>query len=272
MDTSFMRVHETHHQRFQRQGLPVMRSDEPTSRSRSSTVATPCVGFRPTCAVVLIPSKSEFKDAQCDLWWRKEDYLQFQREACSDLRLQCAIKSISVKEAKKLLYQPSQDEVADSELSCLKGSSCSEDEADANKWLHPLSKKYFSNTTLVMSHETSDICESKLPTHPSPVTKQVATPSLNVSYENLVSLDSCSDDTIDNAHWNLNLCVEVKQPVPLRECESTNKRNHSANSGIMSSQTKGLMAICGIFSFALPVVGYFVMNHHFSFFGFGGEY
>lgn len=270
LDSSFMRVHdESHHGRFpvHHQSKPMDQTPQLEKQSR--------VGFHPTCKVVLIPSKREFSDAQCDLWWQKEDFLHFQREACSDLRLQCVSRSMSVKEAKTFLYQPSKDDTHTDSLLPVTSSLSRSESGDGN-WLHPGSRKCYSSTNLSSSYgldETEeDEEEETIYTHPSPVTKRSAPPAMmNISYDNLVDLDSSSDEDILDLHWNLNLCIKVNQPIPLRPpCESSNKRRRSDDSSLLSSETKGMMAICGIFSFALPVVGYFLLNHHFSFFGFGG--
>jgi hypothetical protein len=268
LDSSFMRVHdESQHNRH-----PVHHQSKGMDLTQSLVKASR-VGFHPTCNVVLIPNKREFSEAQCDLWWRKEDFLHFQREACSDLRMQCVSRSMSVKEAKTFLYQPQKDEIYnDSSLPLT--SSLNRSESGDDNWLHPGSRKCYSSTNLSSSSYDLDTEEEEaIYTHPSPVTKRTAPPAMiNISYENLVDLDSSSDEVID-LHWNLNLCVKVSQPIPLRPpSESSNKRHRGEDSSLLSSETKGMMAICGIFSFALPVVGYFLMNHHFSFFSFGGGY
>jgi len=65
------------------------------------------VGFNQLVQVILIPEKSELKDAQLDLWWEKHDYAMFQQSAHSEIRLYSSYEKVTFREAKKKLYQPS---------------------------------------------------------------------------------------------------------------------------------------------------------------------
>lgn len=65
------------------------------------------VVFNQLVQVVLIPEKSELKEARLDLWWEKQDYAVFQQSAHSEIRLYCSYEKVTFREAKKKLYQPS---------------------------------------------------------------------------------------------------------------------------------------------------------------------
>lgn len=65
------------------------------------------VVFNQLVQVVLIPEKSELKEAQLDLWWEKQDYAVFQKSAHSEIRLYSSYEKVTFREAKKKLYQPS---------------------------------------------------------------------------------------------------------------------------------------------------------------------
>jgi len=65
------------------------------------------VVFNQLVQVVLIPEKSELKEARLDLWWEKQDYAVFQQSAHSEIRLYSSYEKVTFREAKKKLYQPS---------------------------------------------------------------------------------------------------------------------------------------------------------------------
>lgn len=64
------------------------------------------VRFYRFSSVILIPSRVEYRMAECDLWWQREDFVTFQQTARSELSLLCRIDNIGVREARRRLYQP----------------------------------------------------------------------------------------------------------------------------------------------------------------------
>lgn len=76
------------------------------------------VKFNPSLRVVLIPSRGEFKQVglQSVLWWNSCDYINFQNNANSEIRMLVSFENITAKQARKKLYQSS-DIVDNDEIS-----------------------------------------------------------------------------------------------------------------------------------------------------------
>mmetsp|Transcript_4944 Transcript_4944/g.6812 ORF Transcript_4944/g.6812 Transcript_4944/m.6812 type:complete len:389 (-) Transcript_4944:227-1393(-) len=64
------------------------------------------LSFRDFVDVVLIPSRNEFRAACCDLWWTRNDFLQNQQATISEIRQYAAQESLSPRDARRKLYQP----------------------------------------------------------------------------------------------------------------------------------------------------------------------
>ena len=65
------------------------------------------VSFSERVRVVLVPSRLEYKQAKLIplLWWNGEEYLSFQQQAYSELRLFSTSENIDMKQARVRLYQ-----------------------------------------------------------------------------------------------------------------------------------------------------------------------
>jgi hypothetical protein len=71
------------------------------------------VNFSSSLKVVLIPSRQEYKDAGCNLWWSSEDFSAFQDSARSEVKTLSLHENIHPKEAKAKLYQPNPRDLED---------------------------------------------------------------------------------------------------------------------------------------------------------------
>lgn len=91
----------------------------------SSSEPIRSVGFKQEVQVILIPEKSEIKEAKLDLWWEKHDYSLFQQSAHTEIRLYSSYEKISFREAKRQLYQPSSSDKLYMSAPCSKPSSMS---------------------------------------------------------------------------------------------------------------------------------------------------
>jgi hypothetical protein len=60
-----------------------------------------------TVPTILIPTKEEFKEVGCDIWWHYGDILLFKREAKEEITRATSDLNLSWNDAKALLYQPS---------------------------------------------------------------------------------------------------------------------------------------------------------------------
>lgn len=234
--------------------------------------------FNRTCNVVLIPSRIEFKQADCDLWWQREDFVSFQQSACSELRMLCNIDNIGVREARRRLYQPETAEDAEKRGLNDLGS-------ESRSGTMSTSSSTYSLQSLDEADSSQQDDDGELfswGASPSAMTVPPSPSKLSLrvfqSAGNLAELarqhDMENDDLLSEAipslpqddHWNLQLCVVLQRQIPLvLEAPS------SPSSGRRSSREppdadSGLIAVMGFCSFALPLVGYFFFNSRFSFF------
>lgn len=77
-------------------------SDEESGSSKKALVE-----FSSSLRVVLVPSRQEYKEAKCDLWFTGDDFSAFHETARSEVKTFAKSRSITNKEAKIILYQPS---------------------------------------------------------------------------------------------------------------------------------------------------------------------
>jgi hypothetical protein len=67
------------------------------------------VKFNPSLRVILIPSRGEFRQVGLNsvLWWSSSDYINFQNNANSEIRMLVSFENITAKQARRKLYQSS---------------------------------------------------------------------------------------------------------------------------------------------------------------------
>ena len=97
--------------------IPPLGYDGYAAVSNSTTLQTTDkkrVKFVPTIKLILIPSRSEYKIAGLNplLWWTGNEFFGFQQSAHSELRLLSTYENIGMKEARRKLYQPDQNDSA----------------------------------------------------------------------------------------------------------------------------------------------------------------
>jgi hypothetical protein len=240
------------------------------------------VRFHEYMKVVLIPTKEEFKKANCDLWWKRTDFMSFQKNANAELRLVSMIQNISIQEAKHLLFQPQP------------ASSSQETEPELTN--NNLSVNYIPSSGEGLEEDIERAPSSPVPSKTSPVKeKEVESKaeivqriveehhaesndpfsSLESSYQTArifrsrnESEDSAYDDERQGKakkeqeiasrrprlpSEDLNLCVPVSEPVPA----SNNMRVSKYRTTLASA---GLLAAMGLFSFAAPIIGFYFLS------------
>jgi len=208
------------------------------------------VQFRDNLNMILIPTRHEFRDAKCDLWWVQKDFQYFRTTAENEIRLLAMIKKISFREAKTKLFQPE--------------SLCDLNAHDYNfiAQCDPESTEYF-----VQAFESSGACVpssgsndySSFPSNYSPALAQYPR-----------SRTSSKDDPFAQDYSHLHFCVPITdQFIPLRYDMTSQRvsrsKAHSAStlsSTVESLGETGFFAMMGLFSFAAPLLGYYFLSHH----------
>lgn len=206
------------------------------------------VQFRDNLNMILIPTRHEFKDAKCDLWWVQKDFQHFRTTAENEIRLLAMIKKISFREAKMKLFQPE--------------SVCDLDAHDYNfiAQCDPQSTEYFvqafeGSGTCVPSSGSGDY--SHFPANYSPALAQYPR-----------SRTSSKDDHAVQDYSHLYFCVPItNQFIPLRYDKMSqravgSKPHPSLSSTVESLGETGFFAMMGLFSFAAPLLGYYFLSHH----------
>jgi hypothetical protein len=185
------------------------------------------VKFHEFMKVVLIPTKDEYKRARCDLWWKRGDFLSFQKSAGQELRFLSLTQNINIQEAKRQLYQPRNDE-DEEELEYSLLTSMQEDCPD-----DPFYE--FQNQGILRTRSESDELEEKM--------------------NQQVELPPREGEVKEPEHHNLTLCVPVEDPVPA----SNNMRVSKYRATFMNAST---FAIMGVVSFAAPLIGFYLLSSH----------
>jgi hypothetical protein len=239
------------------------------------------VRFHEYMKVVLIPTKEEFKKANCDLWWKRADFMSFQKNANAELRLVSMIQNISIQEAKHLLFQPQPPSSLEIEPE-LAGNN--------------LSVNYIPSSGEGLEEESGRAPSSPVPSKSSPRKEKEAENSAEIvqriveehhaeSNDPFSSLEanfqsarifrsrnesedsSYDDERLEKARKeqetfsrrprlpseDLNLCVPVAEPVPA----SNNMRVSKYRTTLASA---GLLAAMGLFSFAAPIIGFYFLS------------
>lgn len=289
LDISYMHTEESHGDVPNRRRRSVS-SDRTYSRDSDTgervSVLIPAgdgtskVKFYRFSSVILIPSRTEYRAAECDLWWQREDFVGFQQSASSELRMLCNIDNIGVREARRRLYQP--EYAVDAE----------------RRRLHDLGGDYSSNTMSRSSSSLFSLDEDELDEDEAPSQLMISPSESNLAQRvfqsagHLAALSHIQgDDGEDNfgelmgklalvsdfegrrtpngspivqpRHWNLHLCVPLKPfTIPL-VLEPVHASHHSLRPSRRAQhrEDNGFLAVMGFCSFALPIVGYFLFNN-----------
>ncbi len=217
-----------------------------------NNVKSPRVQFRDHLNMVLIPTRHEFKDAKCDLWWVQKDFQNFRSTAENEIRLLAMIKKITFREAKTKLFQPE--------------SLCDLDSHDYNyiSQSDPENTEYFvqafesTGATIPSSSGSNGSNKeqnSAFPSNFSPALAQY--PRSRTS--------SKDEPSFDYSH--LHFCVPItNELIPLRYDQFSerafNKTTSALSSTVESLGETGFFAMMGLFSFAAPLLGYYFLSHH----------
>jgi hypothetical protein len=193
------------------------------------------VRFHEFMKVVLIPTKEEYKRAKCDLWWKRADFMFFQRSAGQEIRYFAALQNLNLQEAKRQLYQPKpEDDGGDDTLLLMK-----ETDTDPFHNFGTNQRLYRSRTDSEESVDEQD--------------RQTCSQELKKLSEEQQQQEHLLQQ---NEHTkNLNLCVAVEDLVPA----SNNVRVSKYRSTLMSA---GLLTAMGIVSFAAPLIGFYFLSSH----------
>lgn len=178
------------------------------------------VVFNQLVQVVLIPEKSELKEAQLDLWWAKHDYTVFQQSAHSEIRLYSSYERVSFREAKKKLYQPSSSDRLYMSMPCHSHTATSEQPSNADK----------RNTD-------------------SSLVSSLSSPLLiRTAEEEDFDINSQSS-SIDDSDDYLLLCVISNTYAELSQPKCRKKVEYDS-----------FTVLIGFLSFTLPLVGYYLLH------------
>jgi len=216
------------------------------------------VSFNNRVTVVLIPERKEIKEAKCDLWWNRNDFVSFQQSAHSEIRLYAMYENINCKEAKNMLYQPSEKELAkykteevdvaeDEWEELAMPSEDSEDQVPEEGTFSPILIRHVDSVSLLTG------LDSEKKDAPSTPTKQKSSNSLSTS-DSAAKLRTAEEDK----HLYISLCVPAKEYEPLAEsCQGGGGKKSKGR----IDQSSGFAVVCGIFSFTLPIIGYYLMHY-----------
>lgn len=172
------------------------------------------VSFKDSVEVVLAPTREEFKKANCDLWWSRNDYLTFQNTSHYEIRLYALFHSLPLREARRKLYQDREDP----------GLECA-----------------FMSLIKVAHSKEFDSDEAADQHFPFPARQ-----------EESLSCDS------------LTLYVPSPMHEELKSDEHTRMDYHRKYNTLVSelywNSTGGMLAVIGMASVAVPVVGLYFMH------------
>eukprot|EP01033_Poteriospumella_lacustris_P010041 gene10041-7172_t len=288
LDISYMHAEESHGEVPNRRRRSVS-SDRAFSRDSETgervSVLIPAgegnskVKFYRFSSVILIPSRTEYRSAECDLWWQREDFVGFQQSASSELRMLCNIDNIGVREARRRLYQP--EYAVDAE----------------RRRLHDLGGDYSSNSMSRSSSSLFSLDEEEREEEETSAALLASPSQSNIalrvfqsaghlaalypveyddgedSFGELMGKLALGSDAegrstpngspIAQRHGNLHLCVPLKPfTIPL-VLEPAHASHHSLRPSrrAQNREDNGFLAVMGFCSFALPIVGYFLFNN-----------
>lgn len=185
--------------------------------------------------VVLIPSRFEFKEASCDLWWTNSDYLLFQQSASSEIRLLALYESIPLKDARRKLYQPQEHDL-------IYNNNDYED------------TYYEINTPTPIDNSPVEDVENKnnneviRQIHKVSSIECIAAKKIKHSLMKPNNLNDISNEKDNLLDKYLSLCVPLEKVELLSFKERPSKKQNQWN----------LLSIFGVLS--LPIVGYYLLN------------
>jgi hypothetical protein len=216
--------------------------------------------------VVLIPERKEIKEAQCDLWWGRNDFSAFQQSAHSEIRLYAMYENINCKEAKNMLYQPSENDLTkyddpkeiegDWDMTISAPSEDAEDREGENaESFSPKLMRHVDSVSLLTNYEAD---EKPLLTPPKRSQSAQSTPALTPDTSRR------RRNSEDDPHHYVSLCVPSKEYEPLVENERQHSNDGTSRRSRVSGridQSSGFAVVCGLFSFTLPILGYYLMHY-----------
>lgn len=229
---------------------------------KSDDVSSSSVKFEMAVKVVLIPCRHEYKAANCDLWWCREDFVFFQQSAISEVRMYAAMEGIEFREAKKRLYQPDQDEKMSGRVLShlmitspyISSSFNNKNTSSANNLGKKDDVALTNQDELLGLRKSNGVFQSAKNlaclSHPENNARvdDEDDHNQNILYRRQSSFAAERRDCQD-----LYLCVPLNKPVKLIFSKPRSRPDSSSNS---------LFAVMGIFSFALPLVGYYLFNSY----------
>lgn len=211
------------------------------------------VRFHDFMKVVLIPTKEEFKRANCDLWWKRHDFATFQRDASSEIRIYSLIQNVNLHEAKRVLYQPQPGELDQSDPNNNTSPALIQDIDQVMEHLHQDSLYDLNQSNHIFRGRTES--EESVEEKPKEI-REVASEASDLSAaSNSNTLNEKPPSIVppEGLHEPLNFCVPISDPVPA----SNNSRMSKYRNTIASAS---ILAAMGLFSFAAPILGFYFLS------------
>jgi hypothetical protein len=175
-------------------------------------------------------------------------------------------ENINCKEAKNMLYQPSENDLTKYDdnteieggwdMTIAAPSEDAEDKEDEEaESFSPKLMRHVDSVSLLTDYES----ESK-PLLTPPKKSQSSLSTAAITPDNSRRRRNSEDDP----HHYVSLCVPSKEYEPLLENERQNSNDGSSRRSKMSGridQSSGFAVVCGLFSFTLPILGYYLMHY-----------
>lgn len=259
------------------------------------------VSFCGSVSVVLIPERSEYKIANCDLWWNREDYFSFHQSAFSELKLFSLYENICPREARKKLYQPT-DADRETDGACSYGEFFETDsdnpeesmkeniiDSDVQVNVRPMQKISSIDQLAQNAENNLNRMNPKLMPKESSIEKlcSKAAPKEEEVFDGLlhhtssVPMDLCSAAGEEEeeltlpiesptkvsaeaeAEYFLSFCVQMSEAEQLctKSKRRGSKQRRSKRTTDEADPANSLTFVLGLFSFTLPIVGYYVMHY-----------
>jgi hypothetical protein len=219
------------------------------------------VSFNTSVDMLLIPEVKEIKAAKLDLWWEGTDFFSFKQSAQSEIKLYALYENVNCREAKKMLYQPGQEDVdVDEEetfepvLMCASQASLFRHK-DSLSSLPLLSGEedpalMCASQASLFRHKDSLSSLSLLSGEEDPDERCAVAVPLNPVTEHVVA--HIESDEIDDEDRYLNFCVRSKEFHPLSTKERRSRCRQLGPSAAV---------IFGFMSFTIPLIGYYLMQY-----------
>eukprot|EP01038_Epipyxis_sp_PR26KG_P014422 gene14422-19353_t len=199
------------------------------------------VRFNSLLNVILIPSRMEYRQARCDLWWSGTDFFAFQQAACSELKLLALYENIGIKDARKKLYQPSSvtGVVEDDDEEGYYDTACDYNDIKATQ-----SNRINEIQTSSLFPKTNSL------NHLSDLDKKEENKLRRNNSSQFVLSDSMNEE--DAIAKELNFCVPSTKVEYLSLKERKSRKNSTGN--------HFLVALVGLFT--LPIFGYYIAHYY----------